>query len=223
MCFSANGSFALSAVLLAVGTATVTRNNSAPHRMLAAMPLLFGAQQAAEGLVWVTFGRADQAALHHAAVMTFVTVAMVIWPFWVATSLRLIERDPLRRRMLTFLSAFGALAAATSAVLLVRLGPVATIRGHSIAYDFVQTTNTVVSLTLLGAYVLPTVGPFFLSTLRTSSTIGLTLLTSLVITFVLRREAFTSVWCFFAALLSLQILFALERERSAARGEVLAA
>ena len=41
MCFSATGSFAISGVLTAVGAVSVARNSSKPHRMFAAIPLIF--------------------------------------------------------------------------------------------------------------------------------------------------------------------------------------
>jgi hypothetical protein len=214
MCFSANGSFALAAVLTAVGTATVARNTQPELRMLAAVPLLFAAQQATEGVVWLTFGRADQDMLHRFAVMAFLSVAMVVWPTWVAAALRRAEPAENRRYVLGLFLALGGTVSVVAALLLARLHPVAVIAGHSISYDFVHTTNEVVSLLLLVVYILPTVGPFFVSTLPLARTIGMTLATSLAITFVLRRETLTSVWCFFAALMSMQLLFALERRRA---------
>jgi len=48
----------------------------------------------------------------------------------------------------------------------------------------------------------PTVVPFFVSTMKHAKVMGAILAFGLVATFVIRRQALTSVWCFFAAVLS---------------------
>jgi hypothetical protein len=76
--------------------------------------------------------------------------------------------------------------------------------------------NRAVAILLLVAYLVPTIEPFFVSTMRTARVIGFTLAVSVVATFVLERDALTSVWCFFAAILSVQTLIAIERVRRSA-------
>src|SRR5690349_19747782 len=100
MCFSATGSFALSGILIGIGTAAVARSASPAHRMLAAAPLLFGAQQAAEGVVWLTIGVPSAIVLQRLGVDVFLGFALVVWPLWVPLSLRRLERDDGRRRIL---------------------------------------------------------------------------------------------------------------------------
>lgn len=212
MCFSAAGSFTLSGVLAAVGVASVARNSSKAHGMLAAVPLVFAAQQFAEGMVWLTFTKPAAETFHEAAVTSFIAIAMVIWPVWAPLSLRLAERDRTSQRMLTALLAIGSIAAVVSGSLLLSRHPVAEIAGHSIRYEYPHTTNAVLSVVMLAAYIAPTIGPFFVSTLRASRMIGSTLIVSLALSIVVEREALASVWCFFAAILSVQILFALQRE-----------
>jgi hypothetical protein len=214
MCFSAAGSFALSGVLAGVGTVGVARNTSKPHRLFAAIPLLFAAQQAAEGVVWSTFSPSDHSVAHGAAAVAFLLVAMAIWPVWVSLSLRDAERDAGRRRLLSILIGIGVVVAAGSALMMLRSPPVATIVGHSIRYKSVALGNRAVGILLLVAYLVPTIAPFFVSTMRIARTIGVTLVISLIATLVVERDALTSVWCFFAAILSLQTLMAVERVRT---------
>ena len=215
MCFSAAGSFTLSGVLAAVGVASVVRNSSKPHGMLAAVPLVFAAQQFAEGMVWVTFASPART-LHPAAATAFIAIAMVVWPVWAPLSLRLAERDKTAKRVLAALVGVGSIAAVGSALLLLSRHPVAEIAGHSIRYEYPHTTNAVLSVVMLAAYIAPTIGPFFVSTWRAARVIGSTLIVSLALSVVIEREALASVWCFFAAILSVQILFALKREASPA-------
>ena len=100
---------------------------------------------------------------------------MAIWPVWVSLSLRDAERDTGRRRALSTLIGIGVLVAAGSALMMLRSPPVATIAGHSIRYASVAVGNHAVGILLLFAYLVPTIAPFFVSTLRTARTIGITL------------------------------------------------
>lgn len=213
MCFSATGSFALSGVLTGIGAASLARNSSKPHRMFAAIPLLFAAQQAAEGIVWVTIHNPGHATLHRLAVIAFLGFAMVIWPTWLPFSLRLMERDPVRRWALGALFWFGAVVSTYAAFLLTRWQPDSRVAGHSLRYDYQESQGTAIRLVYLIGYVVPIVGPFFVSTTPLAPTIGVTLVGSLVATVVVERNALTSVWCFFAAILSSLILVVVVREQ----------
>ena len=213
MCFSATGSFAVSGILGVVGAASIARNSSAPHRMFAAIPFIFAAQQASEGIVWLTIAGPPDAALHRVAVATFLGLALVVWPMWLPLALRLVERNPARRRWLTALAWFGGLVAAGAWLLLTRWRPVAVVAGHSIRYDRAGSNDTARDLLLLLAYVIPTVVPFFVSTTKLARAIGATLVVSLAVAVVIQRDSLTSVWCFFAAILSGLMFVALGREQ----------
>jgi hypothetical protein len=212
MCFSATGSFAVSGVLTAIGAASLARNSSKAHRTFAAIPLIFATQQAAEGTVWLTMN-GEHPLLHRLAVSVFLGFALIVWPTWLSFSLRLIERNPVRRRALGALFCAGAAVAAYAAVLLVRFRPTAAIAGHSIRYEYAGGGDGTSRLFYLLAYAVPTVVPFFVSTVSLARTIGTMLIVSLVVTVIVERDALTSVWCFFAAILSAVILIAVEREQ----------
>jgi hypothetical protein len=59
---------------------------------------LFAAQQASEGVVWLTIGRVDEHVVNRLAVMAFLGIAMIAWPIWSPASLWSVERNPSRRR-----------------------------------------------------------------------------------------------------------------------------
>ncbi len=65
------------------------------------------------------------------------------------------------------------------------------------------------------AYVVPTVVPFFVSTMNLARPMGVMLIVSLVVTVLIERDALTSVWCFFAAVLSCLLFIAIGREQLA--------
>src|SRR5690348_5450425 len=214
MCFSATASFTLSGLLIGVGAASVARSSSPSHRVLAAAPLLFGAQQAAEGVVWLTVGSASHVTIEHVALDVFIAFALVIWPFWIPLSMQRIERDAGRRRILTWLCWFSAFVAASAAILVSRWQPTAQVAGHSLRYDYPGTENTALHLVLVLSYATATVAPFFVSTARLARTLGVILTLSVVAAAVIRREALTSVWCFFAAVLSVLVFFAVSGDRT---------
>lgn len=214
MCFSAMGSFALSGILVGAGAASLARSSSPSYRMLAAAPLLFGAQQAAEGVVWLTIGAPLHVALQQLAVDVFLGFALVVWPLWVPLSMQRSERDPARRRILTALCWFSGGVSLSAAILVSRWQPFAQIAGHSIRYDYPGTSNAALHVLLVLAYIVSTIVPFFVSTATLARTLGITLTLSVVAAALIRRESLTSVWCFFAAMISGLILFAVSREQA---------
>jgi hypothetical protein len=180
--------------------------------MFAAIPLLFAAQQAAEGTVWLTLN-GSYPLLNRVAVSTFVGIALVVWPTWLPIALRRVERAPERRRALGALLLAGGLVASCALLLIVRFPPLAQIKGHSINYEYAGSGDIPGRLLFLVAYVVPTVVPFFVTTLRMARLLGVVLVLSLLTAIVVQRDALTSVWCFFAAILSCLILVALQREQ----------
>jgi hypothetical protein len=181
--------------------------------MLAATPLLFGAQQAAEGIVWLTLGDSRHGILQALAVNAFLGVAVMVWPAWLPFSLRRLERDAARKRRLTALCAAGAVFSAIAAILLVHWQPWARLAHHSIAYDYQYSQSVLAQVAFLTCYVVPAVVPFFVSTTWLARTLGVTLVASMGGAYWVQREALPSVWCFFAAVLSSLMLAVVLRER----------
>ena len=228
MCFSATASFTLSGVLTVIGAASVARNSSPRSALFAATPLLFAAQQASEGVVWLTMNDASHTTMHRVAVFAFLGFALVVWPLWVPLSMQLIERNQTRRRILWMLFVLGVVAATGALVLLTRSRPIAVVTGHSIRYDRAGDTKGIVELLILLVYALPAIVPLFVSTGYLMRTIGALLVVALVATALIERNALASVWCFFAAMLSGLVWLAVARagkfesESAGAFGEILA-
>jgi hypothetical protein len=211
MCFSATGSFAVSAVLTGVGAGSMAKGHDRASRMLALMPLLFAAQQAAEGLVWLTVAAKPDSPLQVAAVNVFLGFALVVWPTWLPVSLFRIEKAPGRRRLLASFVGVGVAVSALGGSLLVYWRPQAYEAGHSIHYDYGVSGGPWSQAAYLLLYILPTVVPFFLSTLGLARAMGSVLLVGLAAALVIKQGALTSAWCFFAAIISVLIVIALHR------------
>jgi hypothetical protein len=211
MCFSATASFTLSGILGVTGVASIARSTTHTTRQFAAIPLLFGLQQFSEGLVWTTMTPTAHVALHETAVVTFLAVALVIWPMWAPLSVWRIEPPGTRRNLLMSFFILGVIIAAIALRLLLKWAPVAVIKGNSLDYEHATMGFAIPEFVLLLAYSVPTVGSFLVSSRTMVRTIGVTLFVSLVLAIIIKREALTSVWCFFAAALSGMIYLAAGR------------
>ncbi len=208
MCFSPAASFTLSSILTVIGVAAVAHAERPAQRLFAATPLVFGAQQAAEGIVWLTIGAPVHGAALELATRVFLGVALVLWPAWVPFSLRRGERRLAPRRALDVLCVWGVLVSVAALFLLVHWRPRAHIAERSLTYSFGFETNGVVHLLILTAYLVPTVAPFFVGTSRLTRAFGVLLVVAVAAAGWIRAEALTSVWCFFAAGLSVLVYVA---------------
>jgi hypothetical protein len=206
MCFSATGSFGAAPVLAGIGAVSMAKDKLPSHRLLALVPLLFAAQQVAEGVVWVTFDHPSWGWLRLLSVAIFLAFALVVWPTWVPLALWAAETNPRRRKVLSVLAWVGAGVSVYAGIHLTRGQPTAHVTGHSIAYSYAETGPALVLALYLPTYVIPAVVPFFVSTMRKAKIMGGALTASLLLTFIIERQALTSVWCFFAATLSIVIV-----------------
>ncbi len=204
----------MAGVLTAIGGASIGASADKPRRLFAAIPLGFALQQATEGIVWLTIDAPAHATLLRAAVFGFLAFALVIWPTWVPWSLRVAERDAARRKWLTRLTWAGVLVSLGALVLLTRWEPSAFIEGSSVHYNFGVPTGTVSHLLLVAGYAAPALVSFFVSSIELSNVFGAALVLSLGAALLIRTEALTSVWCFFAAGLSV-LIFVAVRQRGA--------
>jgi len=215
MCFSATASLSLSAVLAGFGATSIARSSSTQYRIFAATPFVFAAQQAAEGVVWLTMDDPTHAMANRLGVAAFLGLALVIWPIWLPAALRAGERDPVRRRILTGMLIFGTLVSISALVLLTHSRPVAVIAGHSLRYDRSGSSTALFDILVLLSYFIPTVAPLFVSTVKLGRVIGATLVVSMITAALIQIDTLTSVWCFFAAIVSSLVIIAVRQEQRA--------
>lgn len=211
MCFSAAASFTAGGALAAAGGTSIAVAANKRATLFAAVPLGFAAQQISEGVVWLTTKEPAHHVLHRAAMFTFLIFALVVWPMWIPIAVRRAERDDARRRWLDRLAWMGVVVSAVALGLIVGWDAHARVEGHSVHYSFGPASGEIVQLLLVAGYVLPTLGPFFISTINLSHVFGGALVVSMVAALVIRHEALTSVWCFFAAALSAIVLISVWR------------
>jgi len=207
MCFSAQASFIAAATLTGIGVASLYQARSKRIQFFAAAPLIFGIQQALEGVVWLTLNSQDTTStLHKLAVSGFIFFAGCFWPTAVPYSLYKLEQQPARRAMLKFLVGIGAGFSAIIALLWMYYGIQTTVIHHHITYAFANAASIpylhFLSILGLSIYLATTAGALFVSSVSWMWFLGLLVLASFAGAHIWYAQSFGSVWCFFAAAIS---------------------
>lgn len=202
MCFSAAASFVGSGVLATLGVATLTRVKHKRELLFASLPTLFAIHQFIEGFVWLGLDGRLSAEVMHKMAAAFVLYAQGLLPFLIPLSVLLFEPTVRgRRRMLPFL----AIGTATTLYMLWALiaYPLRVfVQNHSIVYINDGTNNTYLAV----LYVISTCGSLFFSKVPGMVTFAAANLLILLAVMEVKRYAFTSLWCAYAAVASLIIL-----------------
>lgn len=207
MCFSATASFIAGGGLAAAGVATVTQAKTRSRLPLAAMPLLFGIQQITEGVVWSSSGIPW---LQGAAAYVYILFAYVLWPTYLPVAVMALEKPGRRKTVLKWLVVFGAAVSMWLLYYLVQ-GPITVaLTSHGCQYG----VNVPRVPYGIAAYVFVTCFTCFISSHKFVRWFGAALIGALAIALWSYREAFYSVWCFFAAILSLIIFVHLTQTKA---------
>lgn len=201
MCWSATADLAAGVGIAAVGVACVTRVRRARDLPLAALPLLLGAHQIVESVVWDSGGGTGP------ATVAWAVIALPLLAVWVPAGVMCAAPSHARRRLTVPLAVGVATAAALAYALATR--PVrAEVRGHALGY--------VVHLAdpelLVTGYLLATIGSLLLSGDRGLLLLGVLMGVGALICWALWELEFVSTWCAFAAVCSVA-LFAWVRRR----------
>lgn len=208
MCFSAGASFGASALLL-VGSVAIIKKTKQPNQlMFAAIPLIFSIQQFTEGFVWLSFQNPGYLSLRFVSSHIFLFIALVVWPIWVPVSILKLEENPNRKKILTAMSVIGSMISAFLIYSLVFEGYEPKVFAYHIQYYHLSTIKFIPLSGLI--YFIPTVVTPFVSSVKRMKYFGLIMLTSYIVSNLFFRESVISIWCYFAAIMSVSIYFILE-------------
>jgi hypothetical protein len=221
MCFSATASFALSGVLAPTGLFCLYRaRNLGPGWLAFALfPLAFAVQQALEGMVWLGLDQPD-AQLAAIGASGFVFFSHFFWLIWVPLSVYLMHRNDAERPpgLAAFMVAGAVLGIMLYAPVLAldKAVPVS-VQAGSIVYDvpLLLADSEWARFALKLIYFVIVVGSLGVSSDRRIQVFGGLIALSLIATELWFAIAFVSVWCFFAAVLSLYIAAMLLRTQPA--------
>lgn len=203
MCFSAEASFVAGILLTGIGIVTLKKTKLKKQLPFASIPLLFALQQFAEGLLWISTSNPLYSEWRMPLTYFFLLFALAIWPIWVSFSTALIEKDDLRKKTLIAVSIFGLSLSVFLSYSLATYPVVSYIESCHIYYhiDFPFYTLWLGSI----AYLIPTVFSLFISSAKGARTLAIAVFLSYIFTKIFYSEFIVSVWCFFAAILSILI------------------
>ena len=198
MCFSASASFIAAAALATAGVVTLRMASRPAELPFAAVPLLFGIQQFIEGLTWLSF---DNASPVSNATLTFVysLFSHVFWPIYVPFAIRLLEMVHWRRRALLATQAAGLIVGLYLLYFLVQFPVTSRVLGQHIVYE----SPHFYQVPVMSLYLLATCAPSMLASHRLIRLFGLLSLATFLAAYAIHAATLVSVWCFFAAILSL--------------------
>jgi len=208
MCFSAGASFGASALLGVVGAVTITKAKTNPQRLFATIPFVFSVQQLSEGMLWLSLKNPGLEAGQSFFTYTFLVFAMMVWPVWIPFTIRLLEKDERIKRIMSILIGIGVVVFVGIGCILL-LYPVHVMASHHhlhYRFDFPpQVKNLIWLFNLL--YFIATILAPFISGIKRMKWLGVIFLASHLFAIIFYKGFVVSVWCYFAAILSIVVLW----------------
>ncbi len=198
MCFSAAASFTAGATLSAVGGLTVRKSRGKTELPLALIPLLFGIQQLTEGVLWLNI-HYDQSTLKLVATYVYSMFSHVLWPIFVPFAILLVESKRWRKTAIGVFQILGVTVGLYLFYFILRFPVIAYVHGHSIVYA----SRHFYIVEVLVVYLLATCATGLFSSHRCVNVFGVLAFVLAVVAYEVSVDTFVSVWCFYAAVLSL--------------------
>ena len=200
MCFSASASFIAGGILSAVGIVTIKKAEKKSEILFASIPLIFGIQQVIEGVIWLTL-RNNNTELNGTMTFIYSIFSHVLWPIYIPLSINLLEVVLWRKKVMFALWIAGTAVALFLFYNLFAFPITSKIENHHIVYFSPHFYIYIV----MGFYVAATCVSSMFSSRRIIKIFGVMALAAFTISYLFYKISLVSVWCFFAALLSLII------------------
>jgi hypothetical protein len=203
MCFSANASLGAGLALSVIGVLSIKKVQRPSLLLFASIPFIFGVQQIAEGVLWLTLPHPEYINTQRVATFVFLFFAQLLWPLWVPIAILMAEKKETRKNIQKVLVGLGLLMSFYLAYCLLTFNVEAKIIGKHITYF----QNYPVSLQpySMVLYLIVTITPTFFSHVKHMWLLGICILISYIITMIFYQHYVVSVWCFFSSIISLSI------------------
>lgn len=212
MCFSATASFSAGTVLIGISVLTLKSVKHPRELLFAAIPLLFAIQQLSEGVIWLTFQH-DMPRLNTAMTHVYQFFSHVLWPIYVPVAVLMLEPKRWRRQVLFAFFAAGIAVGAYLLYVLIAFPVISRQTSHHIEY---VSPHFYAGLVMM-LYLLATAFSPMFSTHLVVKVFGYLALLSFAAVYYFYATWFISVWCFFAALLSVVIYLHFAMQKSERR------
>lgn len=203
MCFSATASFSAGIVLTTIGIAAIKKAQNPSQKLFAGIPLIFAAQQIVEGFLWLNLPSSENPILNQGLIHAFLFVAQVLWPIWVPLSIYYLTPREDRKIIQKILVAIGVFTGTVLAIFLMLYDSTAKIHGHHVLYN--QSFPDSLRYIGVGFYLAATILPLYFSSVKNLWMLGLGIFIAYVVSFIFFSRYLLSVWCFFAAIISVTV------------------
>lgn len=200
MCFSASASFIAGTSLSAIGVVTLKKTEKTDELPFAMIPLLFGIQQLTEGAIWLTF-RHDLPLLKQTMTYLYSGFSHVLWPMYVPFAMGVLEAVRWRKKAIFAFEAAGVAVGFYLLYFIVTRPVVAEVLGRHIVYA----SPHFYLIPVMVMYLAATCVSCFFSSHGFVKLFGVLALLSFIAAYLVHVLALVSIWCFFAAILSLLI------------------
>lgn len=213
MCFSAQASFIASALLLTTWVVSLLKASKPSHFLLTFVPFFFGVQQFVEGMLWILIPKGGPSWAITAATYLFLSIASFVWPLLIPLAGRALEAASQRKNVLTVFIIAALAWTLIGGYQLFTYGATATIADAHILYKL----HSPLLPTWISAYYYcsAVLLPFFIASNRLFNLLGVLTTLSCIAAYFFWYVYFVSVWCFFAAVISIgtsSVIFSLAKE-----------
>ncbi len=205
MCFSLEASFVASAALSTAGVIGLKKAGKTPYRLLALIPLFFGVQQFCEGIVWTASIYTDYAYLLDVGTYSFIFFAWIIWPIFLPYTFWRLEKKKTRKKLLLIILLLGIAVSILLCYLMLSVPINAVITDCSVDYNFDFQHKYISVFGIL--YVITTTFSCMVSSTGKVWLLGIINIITYAFSKIYFGEHIISVWCFFAAISSMVILW----------------
>jgi hypothetical protein len=201
MCFSAEADFVSGALISGVGVATLAKVERPSELALGAIPLVLGLHQLVEGFVWLGVDGSLSRQSTDRAINLYVAIAWILVPVLVPLAVMLVTPPSRRRRAMAACVALGSAVAAYLATAVLAGDVTAHVVHHTIQYGGAPRYAAVATF----LYVIATCAPPLLSRQPAIVWFGAANLVAVAIIALVQVNGLTSVWCVWAAIVSVLI------------------
>ncbi|HZU74304.1 MAG TPA: DUF6629 family protein [Acidimicrobiales bacterium] len=199
MCFSPQGDLIGGAVVTVIGIDAFRQTaGRTGHLLLGGLPLLLGAHQIDESLVWWSLQGHVSAPVGRLAMWIYLVIALLVVPVLVPVAILRLEPTWRRRWRIAPFVTLGLGVAGALLEAMVR-GPVTVTMGsYHLAYSIALRHGIVI----VSLYVVATCGALLASSYRHIVLFGVVNLVAVAVLARLTADGFASLWCFYAAVAS---------------------
>jgi hypothetical protein len=199
MCFSPQADLVGGAVIAAIGVDAVRHvPRRHGHLALAVLPLLLGAHQMIESIVWLSLQGHVPHGIGRVALWAYLLIALVVLPIFVPLAVVLSEPTRRQRWLMAPFVVIGTCVAGVLLAAMVRGSVSVQLRPYHLSYGIKLHD----SLPVIVCYVVAVCGALLLSRNRHMVVFGIVNVVAIGVIAWLTIDGFASVWCAWAAITS---------------------